>query len=421
MTRRQQLWAIFGPLVASVLLLAIFFFAPIKLNLDGDKVLADASTSMAGNVLRGDAVKNNAIAEKKYVPFFGSSELSRISPFHPSVLAEKYDRSYRPFLLGAPGTQSLSQFFMMQSMGQDLHHKKVVFILSPQWFVPEGVKEDYFDAYYSELQVLDWLQGVQKIQPSDRYLAERLQRFKKIQGDDFLMRVLKKLDQGELPNEMDQQIMKLKRNALSREDELFSKIGLLSKQGEIDKAAKELPGTYDVNELDGLATQIGEKSTSNNPFEIANPFYSTRLAKNIDKMKDSQVNWDYRFSPEFSDFQLVLSQLAKADADALFIIPPVNKHWSDYTGLSQEMLREYAKKVKYQLNSQGFQHVADFTDQAETSYFMADTIHLGWRGWLAADQKIAPFLTTPFEKPHYQIDKKFFGPEWDNQKPQDLR
>ncbi len=75
----------------------------------------------------------------------------------------------------------------------------------------------------------------------------------------------------------------------------------------------------------------------------------------------------------------------------MFIIPPVNEKWSDYTGLSQEMLQGFAKKIKFQLNSQGFNRIADFVNQAGTNYFMEDTIHLGWKGWLAADQQIRPF------------------------------
>ncbi len=69
---------------------------------------------------------------KTIYSFFGSSELSRISPFHPSVLAEKYQRNYRPFLLGAPGTQSLSQYMMMRSAGDAMKTRKssLLFLLS---------------------------------------------------------------------------------------------------------------------------------------------------------------------------------------------------------------------------------------------------------------------------------------------------
>ena len=37
-------------------------------------------------------------------------------------------------------------------------------------------------------------------------------------------------------------------------------------------------------------------------------------------------------------------------------------------------------------------NIADLSTKGNQPYFMEDTIHLGWRGWLAADEYIQPFL-----------------------------
>ncbi|MEI5993216.1 D-alanyl-lipoteichoic acid biosynthesis protein DltD [Candidatus Enterococcus mansonii] len=421
MSMKKKIIGIFGPIVLSVLLLIVFFFAPFKIDLDSKKVLADASTSMATNVLKGNAIKNKAIASKEYVPFFGSSELSRISSFHPAALAAKYDRSYRPFLLGAPGTQSLTQAMMMQSMGESLSHKKVVFILSPQWFVKHGVTNDYFNAYFSDLQTYQWVNNLTIITEDDKYLAQRLLDFPKVKQDKRLTNALSSIKTGELPNTSDKDYIHLMVNMFSREDQLFGKIGMISKEQAIIKAERRLPETYNDADLDQLAVTIGEKATNNNKFEISNSFYNKRVKKNLHRLENSQKDWDYRFSPEFSDLQLVLSQLAQDNAEVLFIIPPVNKHWTDFTGLSQEMLQGFAKKVKYQLESQGFTNIADFTKESDTKYFMADTIHLGWRGWLATDQYVAPFLEKKSGKqPKYTLDESFYSKEWQQKNPDEL-
>ena len=52
----------------------------------------------------------------RFVPFFGSSEWLRFDIVHPAVLAEKYDRSYRPYFLGQRGAASLNQYFGMQQI-----------------------------------------------------------------------------------------------------------------------------------------------------------------------------------------------------------------------------------------------------------------------------------------------------------------
>ncbi|EMF0052390.1 D-alanyl-lipoteichoic acid biosynthesis protein DltD [Enterococcus hirae] len=418
---KKKLFAIFGPILLAFGLIAVFFTSSYRVDLTDPTVIKKASTSMSENVLKGDIIKNEALAEKKYVPFFGSSELSRISPFHPSVLAEKYHRDYRPFLLGAPGTQSLSQYMMMRSAGDDLKNKKIVFIISPQWFVKDGVKKDYFDTYYSQLQTLDWLFSLKKITPADRYLARRLLHFSIVKKDEKLTEMLQMIKKGQLPSVEKRNQLRLNWNILKREDEMFSNIGLKSKQDKIDQAMKPLPANYQEKVLANLAENIGRKSTSDNSFELKNDFYKERIRHHLKELKNSQKNWDYRFSPEFSDFQLVLQQLAQEQAEALFIIPPVNQKWSDYTGLSQEMLQGFAKKIKFQLQSQGFDRIADFTKMADQPYFMEDTIHLGWKGWLAADQRIRPFLENQQQPSHYQLDPSFYSKDWQKHSPNDLK
>jgi D-alanine transfer protein len=421
MTIRKKLFTILGPLVCAVILLAVFFLSPFKLDLESKQVLAEASTSMSTNMLRGNAIKNKAMASEEYVPFFGSSELSRISPFHPSVLAEKYGRSYRPFLLGAPGTQSLTQALMIHSMGEELSQKKAVFIISPQWFVKKGISPNYFNAHYSELQTYQWVTNIKQITAGDRYFAQRLMDFPKVKDDAPLMNALRKIEKNEWPDTATLRYLNGKMNVLEREDELFSKIGMLSKQSLIDQQTNKLPKDYSAQVLAQLAGEIGAKETNNNQFQITNSFYKKNIAHHLEKLKGSQRDWDYRYSPEYSDLQLVLEQLAQQKTDVLFIIPPVNERWSNFTGLSQEMLQDVANKIKYQLTSQGFTNIADFSKQANVDYFMADTIHLGWRGWLAVDEKVQPFLENKaFTQPNYHLNNAFYSKQWQQSLPKGM-
>lgn len=47
----------------------------------------------------------------RFIPFLGSSEWVRFDSMHPAVLAEKYNRPYRPYFLGQAGATSLIQIF----------------------------------------------------------------------------------------------------------------------------------------------------------------------------------------------------------------------------------------------------------------------------------------------------------------------
>lgn len=415
MISKKKLFSAVGPFFAAIIIIGAIIFSPINwFSRPSAKSIHKAASSMSVNVLKGNDLKNEAMASDKYLPFFGSSELSRVNAYHPSVLAQKYNRSYEPFLLGAPGTQSLTHFFMLNSMGDELKNKKIVFIISPQWFVKEGVGDPMFSLFFSPLQTNDWVMNLGSNDINDQYLAKRLLHFSSVRSDTELKGMMKKIKSGEELSSLDKKRATYNYEILTKEDKLFSKIGITSKSEKIDKKTEELPAAYSFKELDRQAYKDGEFATSNNEFDISNSFYSKRIAPMKGKLKNSQVDFDYTKSPEFSDFQLVLNQIADKNIDALFVIPPVNKLWSDYTGLSTDMLDLFSKKINYQLKSQGFKHVADYTDKRSQAYFMEDTIHLGWRGWMQMDRDLQKFLRDKNTPSYNMNSEEFLSKEWQN-------
>ena len=179
--------------------------------------------------------------------------------------------------------------------------------------------------------------------------------------------------------------------------------------------ATNLPQPYNVKALQAQAEALGQAHTNNNEFSILNSFYSQRIAHSLGKLKDSQTNFTYLKSPEYNDFQLILSEFAKSQTDVIFVIPPINAKWQAYTGLSAEKYAKTVDKIRYQLSSQGFHHISDLSQQGGEPYFMQDTIHLGWNGWLAFDKSVNTFLTTKQPKPKYHLNDHFFTPEWANE------
>ena len=417
---KKKSWHLFGPFLAAFVLLGALLISPLAPKLLNRTQIFQASTSMSADVIKGNVVKNQAFADKEYVPFLGSSELSRISAFHPSTLALKYKRPYVPFLLGAPGTQSMTHYLMLQSMGKELTGKKIVFVISPQWFVPEGVTSMYFDRYFSKQQAYQWLFNLQKIEEADRYFAQRLLKYDVVRKDVLLTGMLNRVSQNQLPTSLQYGYLKLANRFYENEDAMFVGLDIKGKEQKVAQAMKTLPNKYNYQQLDKLAYQQGEKRVGKTPFMIDRRFFNRKVKPDLVNLRGAQQTFDYRYSPEYSDFELVLQAMAKYQIEPLFIIPPVNKQWSDYTGLSQQMLKECAEKIIYQLKSQGFGNVVDFTDQAATPYFLQDTIHLGWRGWLASDQYIQPFLMSKKQPVKYHLDNRFFTKEWQQAKVNEM-
>lgn len=409
---RRALFNIFGPVILAAVLVFVILVIPYGSHGYSSQTVEKAALSQSKNIFKGSAVKEQAM-DGNYVPFFGSSELSRMDAFHPASLAKHYHRNYRPFLLGAAGSQSLAHYWGMQGINAQLDDKKAVMIVSPQWFVKKGQNPAAFGMYYSNLDCVNWLLNAKDTR-MDRYAAKRLLQMPSAKSSVFLERLIKKVARGEKLTSADRLFLKAKKNSLINEDRWFSTLTMHNRIQRIDKVAASLPAGYNYKTLDHIAYKHGEKHTKNNPFRVSDKFWNKKLKRRYKSLKGSQEKFNYVKSPEFSDFELVLNQFQQNNMNVVFVIPPVNKQWSNYTGLSMPMLRQFDRKINYQLRSQGFNNIVDMSQDGGEKYFMQDTIHLGWRGWLKMDQTVGPFLQNKQAKPNYKINNYFYTTNWQN-------
>lgn len=418
MSNFKKLIKIIAPMLTAALLALLVLYGPFKVPAPGTATVKKAATSLSANVLRGDQIKDKAL-DKNYLMIMGSSELSRFDSFHPSVLTHKYHRGYQPFLLGAPGTQSLTHFFSAQAMGKHLDHHRVVVIISPQWFVQKGVDKNMFDYYYSKQQATYFINHAKPQTEADRYAARRLLGMPAGSADENVESALKNIAAGQ-PINAEQRLMitDLASKNLQHQDQLFTRFFIKDRRAMIAEHARALPDRYNYQQLDVMAKDLGQEHSTDNNLGIENKFYNQKLKNSMRGLKDSQEHYTYEYGPEFSDFQLLLNQFQKHKVTPLFVIPPINRQWMDYTGLQESMLNRFDHKITYQLRSQGFQHILDLHSDGNIPYFMQDTIHLGWRGWVKVDQGINQFVHEAQPKQtSYHLKDYFYTTDWQQRKP----
>ena len=409
MTNKQKLWFSFGPVLFALLMVyGVLHFDWTKNY--SSQTLYRASISQNDTVFKGEAVKNQEF-KHHYIPFYGSSELSRMDALHPSVIAKKYKYKNKPFLLGSAGTQSLVNYMSMQGSANQLRHKKIVVIVSPQWFTTHGQLPNAFEVFYSPLQMTNFLLQANPNSEADRYASARFASMPGPKG--LVLNSLNKIANGKKLSSIDTWRLQQLNDSLANQDKFFSTIQLRDRRKLVKRGTKHLPKKYSVEDLDRVANRLGKKGTSNNNLGIRNKFYTQRLTPDVLKrMKGKQRKLNYVKSPEYSDFELMLNQFAKQDSDVLFIIPPVNAKWMKYTGLSQDMLDKTITKIKTQLISQGFGNIADLSQNGNKKYYMEDTIHLGWRGWVDVDKAVSKFMKTKRTSKHYSMNNYFYNQQW---------
>lgn len=405
----RRLWHIFGPFIcASVIVLALLLL-PVRFTQPAPHTIANAAVSLQRNVLTGQRVKAAAVNDQ-YVPFIGSSELSRMDPFHPSVLATRYHRPYKTLLLGAPGTQSLTQYLNNAHLLAGMQGHRLVFIISPQWFTATGQRRDAFSYYYSPLAMTSWILNAHQNEAT-RYAARRFLAM--TNNNALTRRALTQIAAGQPVTPAVRHVLQLQHRVLQNEEGLFARYASGRRNRWIHHEAARLPATATHAKLERLARHMATKASSSNHFGIDNGFFKHRLGHGrLEALRDSQQHFDYRQSPEYGDLELLLRLFAEHRLQVQFIIPPVNAKWARYTGLRPGMMRQTVRKITYQLRSQGFNHVLDLSRDQSQPHFMADTIHLGWRGWLAVDKAVRPFLTHKQPAPRYHLNPDFFSKEW---------
>lgn len=407
----KRIWLIFGPVFFGLLLaVAIIFFYPVKIDHSQLSELVDATSLTKDNFKSGDK-KVRALSDPTlhFVPFFGSSEWSRMDKMHPSVLAEAYQRSYRPYLLGQRGSASLTHYFGIQQINSQLKDRQAVYLISPQWFVRKGANASAFQNYVSTGQIVDFLQQ-QTGSPYDRYAAKR---FLRLNPDTIFTKMMEKVAKGKTLSSSDKENLDLQAKIFEKVDSFFSQFRFVNHQENIIlPQVEQLPREFSYEELEKIATQDGQYSSTNNSFGIEDEFYNKRIKNQLNYIEGSQKNFTYVQSPEYNDLQLVLNVMAKNHTDVLFVIPPVNSKWAAFTGLDLEMYEKSVAKIKYQLQSQAFDNIADFSKDGDKPYFMQDTIHMGWNGWLAMDKSVNDFISQERPAPTYRINDTFLTKEW---------
>lgn len=407
----KRLWHILGPVFCALLLVfGLIGFYPTTMNYSLPAEKEDAVALTKSN-FKSKYKKTRALTDPnhRFVPFFGSSEWSRMDKMHPSVLAEAYKRPYIPYLLGQKGAASLTHFFGIQQLGKELDHKKAVYVISPQWFVAKGANAGAFQNYFSIGQLVDFLQ-TQTGSTYDRYAAKR---FLKMYPDCALKPMVEKVAQGEKLSSSDLKLLEWKDLIYQKEDAFFSHFSIANNfKNKVLSQVNDLPKPISYKKLGDIAIQDGKAATTNNDFGIENQFYNIRISHQLKRLEGSQKNFNYIKSPEYNDLQLVLNQFARSQTNVLFVIPPVNSKWAAFTGLDQDMYQKAVAKIKYQLQSQGFTNIADFSKDGNKSYFMQDTIHMGWNGWLALDKAVNPFLSKQKTLPNYTINDQFLTKAW---------
>lgn len=383
--------ALFSPIIFAFLTFFLLMIIPDRWieHFISKQRVREAATELNPCMFQGKYIQSKMFEDNRYLPIYGSSELSRLDEFHPSNYFTENNDGFTPFLIGRGGTVSIIHFLNFAEHIDQLKGKKLVFILSPQWFKPGGADDSHFSPNYSTLQGYD-LAFNNKIDPEVKKKAmKRLLQFSSVRNDPMLSTLYKA--ETSKNQWIKQQALLIRpfayayKGLLYKRDLYYSLLGGVHRYREIEQEVKNKTWA----QLKLRADLEGKSQSSNNSFFVINSQFN-KIRKKVPSLMDYKRGASYGKSIEYYDIQLVLDLLKQAGAKPLFISIPVNGKWYDYTGFPKQGRLAYYKRIKKQIEAEGFQ-IADFSSHEYDPYFMEDTIHIAWKGWVYVDKAIKNF------------------------------
>ncbi|MED1128217.1 D-alanyl-lipoteichoic acid biosynthesis protein DltD [Bacillus paralicheniformis] len=379
---------LFGPIILAFLLFFTAILIPnawLAILVPKDRVETSA-TEINPMMFQGMYLQGKALEDPKYLPIYGSSELSRLDAFHPSNYFKVNNQGFTPYLVGKGGSQSLIHAINFAAQSGQLKGKKIVFIISPQWFQKDGSDESHFAPNFSALQAYDLVFN-QNVDPElKKKIIKRMLKFHAVTNDALLSALFKaELDQDKVALSLLTPPAKAYRSILEKKDIYYSMVEGNGPKRTISQDVKN----KSWDELKQMAEKVGAKESRNNEFKISNGVYK-KLKPKLKKLKGHNKKMNYAESVEFHDFHLMMDVLKESGAEPLFISVPVHGKFYDYTGFPKKGRTDFYKKIKKEIEQEGFQ-VADLTNHEYDPYFLKDTLHLGWKGWVYVDQEIESF------------------------------
>lgn len=329
------------------------------------------------------------LLDDRTVLVLGSSELmhpDRIA--YPQYLFGNKDSDFKMVLAGREYTQSIHQAMTIGAYGDLLPKKKVVFVLSPQWFTRKGIDSQAYASRFSESIYLQMMRNqnlsrnvkqritdrLKVLLKSDPKQLTRIQEYEKIYlGNDVNLFARGKL-------QIYRSFMDIKNN--------YQLYGQLSKLNLSDCGVVK-GAEIDYQSLMKEATAEGERESASNVFGFKASFYDT-IKDKLQGKRNEQTKETYTSSPEYEDFRLFLDVCRELRIDPLIVSVPVNGYWYDYTGLPKAEREGYYENIR-RICQEYRVELADFSDREYEKYFLEDNAHLGRKGWVYFDQAVYQF------------------------------
>ena len=313
----------------------------------------------------------------------GSSELSSFN----TDIFNNGNSNFNMYLVGRGHTQCLQSALTFGAISEEVDIKKVVLILSPQWFESSGeLNSEMFSSRFQKNTFNNFMKN-EKI--SDDTKQEIINELKTLEVSD--KNELEKIYKYESAYNYNNIINRIYLNIsdyIANNRNKIKLIELLEEYKNQNKYEENIKfEEYDFEQLLEGAERKGNEACSNNDFGIYDEYYNTYIKEELTIQKNSRLEEDFVNEKEYEYLELFLDICEQQGIEPLIVNIPVNGKWYDYTGFTSEKRLEYYNRIREIVGKYNAE-LADFSNCEYEKYFLQDIMHLGWKGWIKVDEAI---------------------------------
>ena len=323
-------------------------------------------------------------AKKDDLIILGSSELANADYIaqNPANIFPNNHLASSPSLVGRAYVQDLLNGIKIGALGDSFKDKKIILIVSLQWFLDKEINRDGFKAHFSELQFYKTMNNEKISENEKKYICTRVSNL--AAGESSLAAILiysYLYSHENVFSKVGLEILKpyylLKEKFLDLKDKYLSYKAVKRFKDNISSNTKEI----DWEKEEKLAVDTGKSECTNNDLYVYDDYYNEYLKPNIDSLKDSFKNIDLVNSNEMKDYELFLKMCKQTGVKPYIVFMSTNGYYYDFTGLTKEKRDKFYDKLVQLANMYDFDYL-DLRDHEYEPYFFKDVMHLGWKGWL---------------------------------------
>lgn len=335
-------------------------------------------------------IRENMDADTLVVLASSELEHGQDTPYHPQNIFQ--GNTFNTMLIGAGHYQSLSHAITLAAIEPGMKKRKVALLVAPQWFRRKGAEPGAYSSRFSENSLLEMLDNDKLSYETKAYMVNR--SISLLSADKQTQKRVEDYKKLYLDGEKNP-LLELKYSVFKSfldDKEKQSLLMLAAVDGIQRNPAQKLTAFEpDWETYRAQAAEDAEKETSGNEFHISNSYFNSKIKPQLKKRKGSSRHSSYSASPEYDDLRCFLDVCKELDIEPMLVLLPVNGRWYDYTSFPKDRRMRFYKNVRDVAGEYDGVQIVDFGNNDYSDYFMQDTIHIGWKGWVSVDEVLYRF------------------------------